>query len=155
MTKIVKSKVKKGITKKATPQKKQVKKTVTKKSTTKKSTPKKAIVKKSPVAKTSTKKVPVKKKVVKKKLAIKTKPINSSLPKNSPTSEQHALLSEPAIIPIEILIEKVMNKDPLRAFDKHVFQKTTAKGDPHKRLRLNNKSKKAILPSNKKPLWRK
>ena len=117
-----------------------IKKTVSKKATAKKASIKKSITKKP---------------AVKNKPVAVPKPVLPALPAALPAPEQHALLPEPAIIPIEVLIEKVIKEDPLRVFDKHVYQKATAKGDPHKKLYFNNKSKKAKMPSNKKPLWRK
>jgi hypothetical protein len=44
---------------------------------------------------------------------------------------------------------------PLTAFDKHVFEKATAKGDPQSKLRLSSVNKSTIKPSGKKPLWNK
>jgi Histone H1-like nucleoprotein HC2 len=46
-------------------------------------------------------------------------------------------------------------EDPLTAFDKHVFEKATAKGDPQSKLRLSSVNKSSIKPSGKKPLWNK
>ncbi|MBX2933072.1 MAG: histone H1-like repetitive region-containing protein [Ferruginibacter sp.] len=161
-----KAAVRKPVAKKSTAKKKVVKKTNSQKTVAKKTTSKKVAVKKVAAKKTVSKKAaavkaPIKKSATKKPAvkqkpaAAVPKPVLPALPAALPAPEQHALLPEPAIIPIEVLIEKVIKEDPIHIFDKHVYQKATAKGDPHKKLYFNNKSKKAKMPSNKKPLWRK
>jgi hypothetical protein len=78
------------------------------------------------------------------------------LPPALPPPEQHPLQPEPGIIPIDVQIEKVLrNEDPLRVFDKHVFKKATAKGDPRHNMPISSKPKRSKMPSAKKPLWRK
>lgn len=69
---------------------------------------------------------------------------------------QHAVIPEPAIIPLEVLIDQfIKNDEPVRTFDRRFYSKATAKGDPRSKLQLSNKSKRAKMPSSKKPLWRK
>ncbi len=46
-------------------------------------------------------------------------------------------------------------EDPLTAFDKHVFEKAAARGNPQSKPRLSSVNKSAIKPSGKKPLWNK
>lgn len=136
--------------------------------------PKKAAVKKAAAKKTVKKaaaKKPVAKKAVKKVAATtkKKKAIKPAVKKTATkkTAEKIAAKKSlklpviavheeaPPIIPINELIEKVIAQDPIRSFDKHVFSKATAKGDPRSKLHLNTKSKKPKMPSAKKPLWKK
>ena len=78
------------------------------------------------------------------------------LPPALPPPEQHALLPETGIIPIDLQIEKVLqNEDPIRVFDKNVFNKATAKSDPRHNMPISSKPKRSKMPSSKKPLWRK
>lgn len=60
------------------------------------------------------------------------------------------------IIPIDALIEHaVKTEDPVRQFDKKYFKKVTAKVDPRHNMPISSKSKRANMPSLKKPLWKK
>ncbi|HEX2684923.1 MAG TPA: DUF6496 domain-containing protein [Ferruginibacter sp.] len=52
----------------------------------------------------------------------------------------------------EILEKK---EDPIMAFDMHMAQKATAKGDRNNKLRVSSTGQRPIRPSGKKPLWRK
>ena len=49
----------------------------------------------------------------------------------------------------------VKTEDPVRTFDKHMFEKATSKGDPHSKLHLSSAGKNPIRPSVKKTFWRK
>ena len=145
---------KKSPAKKAAVKKAAVKKSVTKKPVTRKAAPKKAV-----------KKAPVKKAAAKKPVAAKKRVTAKPAPVSAASTPSMAELSEE-------LVEKAANtgdnkpmfspengatvqppEDPIQAFDKKVFNKTTSKGDPHSRLHLSSKPKNAIKPSGKKPLW--
>ena len=153
---------KKATPKKAIPQKSAPKKAVAKKTPTKKSTPKKAAGKK-PAAKIAPKKtVNTKKPLISKSSKPKTKPVKASLPAPAELSEE---LAEQTVHNEQVVnqdtdqghglnpVERA--EDPIRSFDKHEFQKATAKGDPRSKLHLSAAGKKPIRPSGKKPLWNK
>ncbi len=46
-------------------------------------------------------------------------------------------------------------ENPATVFDRNVFNKATAKGDPHSGMQISSVPKGAKKPSAKKPLWRK
>lgn len=46
-------------------------------------------------------------------------------------------------------------ENPVTLFDRNVFNKATAKGDPHSGMQISSVPKGAKKPSAKKPLWRK
>ena len=175
------AKKKVAVVKKKTPVKKVAsKKAVVKKLVTKKVAPKKAVAKKTPVKKVTPKKPIVKKitikvkdapkkVILKKKTAVPpknkstVKPLNTSLPALSALSEETV---EKAAHPAQVVNQdtdqnnglnntSTRTEDPLRSFDKHEFQKATAKGDPRSKLHLSTLGKKPIRPSGKKPLWNK
>jgi hypothetical protein len=49
------------------------------------------------------------------------------------------------------LNEPVKIEDPVRTFDRHMFEKATAKGDPHSKLHLSSAGKSPIRLSRKRP----
>ena len=164
--------------KKAAPKKAAVKKSAAKKPLIKK----KAAAKKAPVKKAAAKK-PVAKKAPQKKAAVK-KPVERSslrakktsskpvkpevLPKKEdlpPKSELSEEMHEEAVHEeketqsmmgtahgAEIMEKK---EDPIMAFDMHMAQKATSKGDRSNKLRLSSTGQRPMRPSGKKPLWRK
>lgn len=152
--------------------KKAVKKAAPKKVAAKKPThsalrvAKKAVVKK-PVAKKTIaikKLVPVKtapakvaiKKAVAKKIVVKKKaaPVVSPILLPDATVENAANINTQMMVPGDGLNEApVKTEDPVKIFDKNVFNKATAKGDPHSNMHFSSKPKNAIKPSGKKPLW--
>ena len=171
---------KKSIVKKAAP-----KKAVAKKAISKKITAKKAAVKKSPAKRVAAKKPAPAKPVIKKTAAIKVVPAKVVAKKqaapakiNRPTAIPEAASIPPATELSEELVEKAANinetgqpqmmepgdslntapaktEDPVTIFDKSVFNKATAKGDPHSNMHLSPVRKGSVKPSGKKPLWRK
>jgi hypothetical protein len=167
--------VKKAVAKKGVPQKTAIKKTTTKKVAAKKVAPKKVITKKAVIknitAKKSSRTNPAPEKVFIAPLRVVPPqtakadkiPDTTSLPeakelseglveKTASTNTPNPAMEEPSgnglTVPAKI-------EDPLTSFDKHVFQKATAKGDPHSKLYLSSVNKSSIRPSGKKPLWRK
>jgi hypothetical protein len=48
-----------------------------------------------------------------------------------------------------------ITENPATLFDKNVFNKAMAKGDPHSNMQFSSKPKNTIKPSGKKPMWRK
>ena len=148
-----------------------------KKAAPKKAAPKKAAPKKAAVKNVAPKKIASPKKVIAKQPPVKTvtkhaQPAVSKKAVAKPVAKPAAVSLTPASELSEELVEKAVNtnigkpmmapgdgvntpatEDPVQAFDKNVFNKTTGKGDPHSKLHLSSKPKNAIKPSGKKPLW--
>lgn len=159
---IKKAKGKKVAVKKPTAKKVIAKIPAVKKSAAKKATTKIAVLKKVPAKKIVLKKVTPLKKAVAVKAKPKAKSSKSSLPANvKPVQETVKMpannnsVNMIANSAITETNEAIQNEDPVTTFDKHAFEKATAKGDPHSKLQLNSNSKGSIRPSGKKPLWRK
>lgn len=148
----VKPAASKTASKKAAPKKSiQVKAAIKKKAAPKKSVQVKAAIKKKTITKKNVAKKPIVKKLIPKKVSAAKTPIKKGKSKLIRVSA-----TEPAIIPINVLIDHVMKtEDPIRAFDKKAFKKATAKADPRHQMLISSKSKKTNMPSAKKPLWRK
>lgn len=166
---------KKAVTKPASPkgrkpiEKKVVKKAAVKKvkkapvkpvsSKGKKAAPIKVVAKKSItkkiVNKASVKKVAVKKPVAKKVIAKKkTAPVLWPVQLPDATVENAANSNQQMLIPDNGLQEAPKKtEDPVKTFDKNVFNKATSKGDPHSNRHFSSKPKNTIKPSGKKPLW--
>jgi Histone H1-like nucleoprotein HC2 len=128
---------------------------------------KKAIVKQMPPLKKATPKVAVAE-PVHEQLTLFTEQLPAAhidIPLPSITALPEDLVSKAANIKTTVPVaEKTpgqqanaakATEDPLTAFDKHVFEKATAKGDPQSKLRLSSVNKSSIKPSGKKPLWNK
>jgi len=177
------SKAKKAIPQKGvkkTPAKKVASKPIIskgKKAPVKKTTPKKVAVKK-PVAKKAVVKKPVTKVIaIKKPAAVKPAPAKKALKTALPVRNKNVAKKQtvPVAVPIQLPDALVVNaanighpmiqpgdgltetaaatEDTVKSFDKNVFNKATAKGDPHSNRNLSSKPKNAIKPSGKKPLW--
>ena len=153
---------KKTVSKKAVtkPAAKNVKKAAVKpvSSKGKKAAPKKVVAKKTitkKIVKASVKKVAVKKPVAKKVIANKeAAPVSWPVQLPDATVENAANSNQQMMIPGDELHEaSVKNEDPLKTFDKNVFNKATSKGDPHSNRHFSSKPKNTIKPSGKKPLW--
>jgi Family of unknown function (DUF6496) len=152
-----------------------IKKPATKKVAAKKVAPKKAVAKKA-----VTKNVTAKKMAPANPAPVKTfiSPLRAVPPQTEQADKTPDTTSLPQAKELsEGLVEKTANtnipgpsieepsgngltvpakiEDPLTSFDKHVYQKATAKGDPHSKLHLSSVNKSTIRPSGKKPLWRK
>ncbi|CAN5804114.1 hypothetical protein BH11BAC4_BH11BAC4_08970 [soil metagenome] len=168
---IKKTAPKKSVAKKSTPKKNTPQKAVANKPPIKKAAAKKAVAKKSPVKKAvpvnkvTTAKPGVKKAVIKKKPVIAVKKSKPVTPPNALPSPNE--LSE-KMVEKTVHTEQVVNQtgdvnnglnldtradDPLRSFDKHEFQKASAKRDPKSKLHLSSTAKGSVKPSGKKPLW--
>ena len=163
----------KGATKKVTPKKVAAKKSTAKKSLVKKVAANKAVSKpaspagKKPVAKKAVAKKPLVKKAVSKKSPVKkvstanktapkrkaVKPPSTAIQLPDATVEKAANINTGMVLPGEG--QQGLEKDPITAFDQHVFNKVTTKGEPHISMEHNSKPKNTIRPSGKKPLWRK
>ena len=129
----------------------------------KKVAPKKKSTSKASVKRTAPPKASLKKTTASSEPARKKKiPAKESLPPASELSEE---LVEKAAHTDQASREHIITagngrdaavnvEDPVRSFDKHVFEKATVKGDPKKKLHLSSVSKRSIRPSGKKPLWR-
>lgn len=141
----------KKVVKKAAPKKVAAKKAVVKKPLAKKAIAIKKLVPVKPApAKVAVKKAVVKKIVVKKKAA----PVVSPILLPDATVENAANINTQMMVPGDGLNEApVKTEDPVKIFDKNVFNKATAKGDPHSNMHFSSKPKNAIKPSGKKPLW--
>ena len=153
---------KKAAPKKAAPKKAIAKKTVSKKAVVKKAAVKKAVAKKPVAKKATAKKViapkkaiakptPAKKKVAAKSTQVSAAPAMAELSEELVEKAANTSNSKPMIAPGDGLNAAPVT-DPVQAFDKNVFNKATAKGDPHSKLHLS-KAKNTIKPSGKKPLW--
>ena len=181
--KTVKKAVKKVVAKKAAAKKKapakrsSPKKAVAKKVSVKKPVAKKAVAKKVVVKKALSKKVAKKKaapqkivpaKVVTKKPVAQVKMIFPEVLPVTATTPPVSVLPDDLVgkaANVETDVTKLMvpgsndapliTEDPVTAFDKNVFNKATAKGDPHSNMQFSSKPKNAVKPSGKKPLWRK
>ncbi len=154
---------KKATVKKAAPKKAAVKKPVAKKAVAKKSTPKKVAVKPaSPAGRKAAAKPAAKKAASRSKASVKTKPVSAaSTPAMAELSEEmhekavhnekesHSMMESGQ--GAKILERK---EDPIMAFDMHMAQKATSKGDSNNKLRAST-GQRPIRPSGKKPLWRK
>lgn len=155
--------VKKSAPKKVAAKKPAIKKVVAKKPATKKVVAKKPIAKKVIAVKRSKLVKPVAVKVAVKpallaatKPVVKKQPAQVAAPIQLPDAivENAANISHPMMVPGDGLDEAVAaTPDPVKTFDKNVFNKATAKGDPHSNRNLSSKPKNAIKPSGKKPLW--
>ena len=44
-------------------------------------------------------------------------------------------------------------EEPVKTFDKHVFNQASSKGDTHSNMQRSSKPKNSIRPSSKNPLW--
>jgi hypothetical protein len=165
--------------KKPVAQKTPAKKAAAKKAIVKKIAPVKKItpIKKAPVKKAIVKQMPPAKKITPKVAAAKPTleqltlfedqlpAAHIDIPLPSITALPNDLVSKAANTKTTVPVaEKIpgqpanavkANEDPLTAFDKHVFEKATAKGDPQSKLRLSSVNKSSIKPSGKKPLWNK
>lgn len=168
--------------KKAVPKKVAVKKSAPKKSAAKKATVKKVVTKKVTVKKAAAKKPPVKKVAAAK---VAAKPVSPVVKKKTVLVKRPRALVIPipaavSLPPVEEQSEDLVGKaanldagnglmlpgsgstdalrvteDPIKTFDKNVFNKATAKGNPHSNLQFSSKPKNAVKPSGKKPLWNK
>ena len=138
---------KKAIAKKAAPKKAVVKKAAVKKAVAKKPVAKKVIAPKKTIAKP----MPAKKKVAAKSTPVSAAPAMAQLSEELVEKAANTSNSKPMIAPADGLNAAPVT-DPVQAFDKNVFNKATAKGDPHSKLHLS-KAKNTIKPSGKKPLW--
>lgn len=160
--------VKKAVPKKVSTKKPAIKKPVAKKAIVKKAASKKPVAKKTAVIKVVPAKAiarPASPAAKKKTTPLKTKkpieiPDTASLPPASELSEElvekaaNINGSKPMVVPGGGLNEAApVTTDPVQAFDKNVFNKATAKGDPHSNLQFSSKPKNSIRPSGKKPLW--
>ena len=164
--------VKKAAAKKATPKKVIAKKAIVKKAVAKKASPKKVVAKKKAVIKA----VPAK---------VVVKPASPAPRKETPPVQLTIPAVIPAEIPLptavlpapDDLVGKADNietdrpqmmvpgdgldeapavtENPSMAFDRNVFNKATAKGDPHSSMQISSVPKGSKKPSGKKPLWRK
>jgi hypothetical protein len=93
---------------------------------------------------------PVKKAVVKKIPA----PVPSVILIPDGIVEDTANVNKQMMVPGDGLNEAPVNtEDPVKTFDKNVFNQATSKGDPHSNRQFSSKPKNAIKPSGKKPLW--
>lgn len=176
---------KKVTAKKSTVKKSSHKKTIAKKPATKKAARKKVAAKRpaakrTPVKKVTPKKVAPKKPAIKKPPVRKVVAKKKAAPVKAtrPTAIPEAASLPPATELSEELVEKAANinetgqpqmmvpgdslnttpaknEDPVTIFDKNVFNKATAKGDPHSNMHLSSVRKGSVKPSGKKPLWRK
>ncbi len=164
--------VKKTAVKKSTAKKPAVKAVapVKKKVVAKKAAAKKT-VKKAAVNKPVIKKAPVKKPVIKKVITVKTPvrvkptarkviakkqmaPIEAPIQLPDATVENAANINKPMMSPGDGLnAAPLITEGPVKTFDKNVFNKVTAKGDPHGNRHFSSKPKNTIKPSGKKPLW--
>ncbi len=161
--------VKKAVPKKAPVKKPAVKKPVAKKIATKKIVTKKPTVKKaSPVKAVAKKKAVIK--VVTAKAVVTKKP--SAVKTTKPTHMPEAASLPPTTELSEELVEKAANtnreqmmvpgdglndsppvtESQVTGFDKNVFNKAMAKGDPHSNMQFSSKPKNAVKSSGKKPL---
>jgi len=152
---------KKATPKKAAPKKAAAKKPVAKKAVAKKATPEKVAVKKEAPKKAV--KPAVKKAVSKPKSSVKTKPVSAaSTPAMAELSEEmhekavHSEKESQSMMQsgegAKILERK---EGPIMAYDMHMAQKSTSKGDRNNKLRMSSTGQRPIRPSGKKPLWRK
>jgi len=149
--------VKKAAPKKAIAKKITSKKAVIKKPALKKPIPKKAVTKKEVPKKTIIKLPPKKLLPVKEEQQKKEVPEVTSLPEGLVEEPNNTITADNAIdepsgsgLQMPVTIE-----DPVTSFDKHMFEKATAKGDPHSKLHLSSVKKGSVRPAGKKPLWRK
>jgi len=163
---------KKVAVKKAAPKKAVAKKAVVKKTVSKKVTVKKAAAKKLPIKKVAAAKVAAKPTlpVVKKKTVLVKRPKPAIIPVPAavslpPVEEQSEdLVGKAANLDAGngVMIPgngpndaPLLTEDPIKTFDKNVFNKATKKGNPHSNLQFSSKPKNAVKPSGKKPLWNK
>ncbi len=171
---------KKAAAKKAVVKKIAIKKSTSKKAAPKKVAPKKAVAKKAVAKKAVTKNITAKKTAPANPAPVKAfisplrvvppqtqqadkTPDATSLPQAKELSEELVEKAATTNVPGPAIEEPSGNgltvpakiEDPLTSFDKHVYQKATAKGDPHSKLHLSSVNKSTIRPSGKKPLWRK
>jgi CRISPR/Cas system CSM-associated protein Csm3 (group 7 of RAMP superfamily) len=159
---------KKATVKKAAPKKAGAKKPVAKPASPqgRKAVAKKATAKKVAVKKAAPKKItkPAAKKAVSKpKSSVKAKPVSAaSTPAMAELSEEmhekavHNEKENQSMMQSAQGAKALERKeDPIMAFDMHMAQKSTSKGDSNNKLRMSSTGQRPIRPSGKKPLWRK